>query len=205
MIYTTETIKKKNARKIAFKKLLEAINIIIIISISIFATYIGYMKYIKHEQDISILGFRHYVVATNSMEPKYNIGDLIIIKQIPINKIKVGDVINYISENQTDTITHRVVQITEIDGQKYYKTKGDSNNSEDSELINQSRIRGILLFKVSKVGIILTKMLTGTGLVVLFGIILLSYFRDKDKEEKKLARENARKLYNNPKYGEKDI
>lgn len=205
MIYTSETIKKKNARKMAFKKFIGSMYIIVIIAIAVLALYIGYMKYIKHEKDISILGFRQYVVATNSMEPKYNIGDLIIIKQTPIDKIEVGDVINYISENGTDTITHRVVQITEVNGQKYYKTKGDSNNSEDPELINQSQVRGILLFKISKVGTILTKILTGTGLVVLFGIILLSYFRDKDKEEKKLARENARKLYNNPKYKEKDI
>ena len=204
MIYTSETIKKKNARKIAIKKLLESAYILFIIAIVTLAIYIGYMKYVRHERDISIFGFRQYVVATNSMEPKYNIGDLIIIKQTPNDKIKVGDVINYISENGKDTITHRVIQITEVDGQKYYKTKGDNNNSEDPELIKQSQVRGIIIFKISKVGTILTKLLTGTGLIILFGFILLSYFKDKDKEEKKLARENARKLYNNPKYEEKD-
>ena len=204
MIYTSETIKKKNARKIAIKKLLESAYILFIIAIVTLAIYIGYMKYVRHERDISIFGFRQYVVATNSMEPKYNIGDLIIIKQTPNDKIKVGDVINYISGNGKDTITHRVIQITEVDGQKYYKTKGDNNNSEDPELIKQSQVRGIIIFKISKVGTILTKLLTGTGLIILFGFILLSYFKDKDKEEKKLARENARKLYNNPKYEEKD-
>lgn len=204
MIYTNEIIKKKYEKKLIIKRLLKIVYVPIIAGIILITILAGYKKCVKHENNISILGFRQYVVATGSMEPEYNIGDVIIIREKPEEEIKIGDIINYTSENGIDTITHRVVDIIEKDGQNYYKTKGDNNNSVDPELVNYSQVKGILVFKISKLGTVITKMFTGTGITILFAVIILSYIRDKNKEEKIIARENARKLYNVPKYEEND-
>ena len=204
MIYTNEIIKKKYEKKLIIKRLLKIVYVPIIAGIILITILAGYKKYVKHENNISILGFRQYVVATGSMEPEYNIGDVIIIREKPEEEIKIGDIINYTSENGIDTITHRVVDIIEKDGQTYYKTKGDNNNSVDPELVNYSQVKGILVFKISKLGTVITKMFTGTGITILFAVIILSYIRDKNKEEKIISRENARKLYNVPKYEEND-
>ena len=204
MIYTNEIIKKKYEKKLIIKRLLKIVYVPIIAGIILITILVGYKKYVKHENNISILGFRQYVVATGSMEPEYNIGDLIVIRETTKEEIKIGDVINYISETGIDTITHRVVDIIQKDGQTYYKTKGDNNNSVDPELVNYSQVKGILVFKISKLGTVITKMFTGTGITILFAVIILSYIRDKNKEEKIIARENARKLYNVPKYEEND-
>lgn len=202
MIYTNDIIKKKYEKKLIIKRLLKIVYVPIIAGIILITILAGYKKYVKHENNISILGFRQYVVATGSMEPEYNIGDLIVIRETTKEEIKIGDVINYISETGIDTITHRVVDIIQKDGQTYYKTKGDNNNSVDPELVNYSQVKGILVFKISKLGTVITKMFTGTGITILFAVIILSYIRDKNKEEKIIARENARKLYNVPKYEE---
>ena len=204
MIYTNEIIKKKYEKKLIIKRLLKIVYVPIIAGIILITILAGYKKCVKHENNISILGFRQYVVATGSMEPEYNIGDLIVIRETTKEEIKIGDVINYISETGIDTITHRVVDIIQKDGQTYYKTKGDNNNSVDPELVNYSQVKGILVFKISKLGTVITKMFTGTGITILFAVIILSYIRDKNKEEKIIARENARKLYNVPKYEEND-
>ena len=204
MIYTNDIIKKKYEKKLIIKRLLKIVYVPIIAGIILITILAGYKKYVKHENNISILGFRQYVVATGSMEPEYNIGDVIIIREKPEEEIKIGDIINYTSENGIDTITHRVVDIIEKDGQNYYKTKGDNNNSEDSKLVDYSQVKGTLVFKISKLGTVITKMFTGTGITILFAVIILSYIRDKNKEEKIIARENARKLYNVPKYEEND-
>lgn len=204
MIYTNEIIKKKYEKKLIIKRLLKIVYVPIIAGIILITILAGYKKCVKHENNISILGFRQYVVATGSMEPEYNIGDLIVIRETTKEEIKIGDVINYISETGIDTITHRVVDIIQKDGQTYYKTKGDNNNSVDPELVNYSQVKGILVFKISKLGTVITKMFTGTGISILFAVIILSYIRDKNKEEKIIARENARKLYNVPKYEEND-
>ena len=204
MIYTDKMIKDKKTKKEKFNKILKVIVYPFIILIFSLVIYVGYMKYIKHENDVNIFGFRPYLVATGSMEPEYSIGDMIIIKETPKEQIKVGDVINYISENKADTITHRVIEVEEKQGQTYYKTKGDNNNSEDPEPINYNQVQGVLVFKISKLGKVITKLLTGTGITILFAFIVLSYLKDKNKEEKIIARENARKLYNVPKYEEND-
>lgn len=204
MIYTNEIIKKKYEKKLIIKRLLKIVYVPIIAGIILITILAGYKKCVKHENNISILGFRQYVVATGSMEPEYNIGDLIVIRETTKEEIKIGDIINYTSENGIDTITHRVVDIIEKDGQNYYRTKGDNNNSEDSELVKYSQVKGKLVFKISKLGTVITKMFTGTGITILFAVIILSYIRDKNKEEKIIARENARKLYNVPKYEEND-
>ena len=204
MIYTNEIIKKKYEKKLIIKRLLKIVYVPIIAGIILITILAGYKKCVKHENNISILGFRQYVVATGSMEPEYNIGDVIIIREKPEEEIKIGDIINYTSENGIDTITHRVVDIIEKDGQNYYKTKGDNNNSVDPELVKYSQVKGKLVFKISKLGTVITKMFTGTGITILFAVIILSYIRDKNKEEKTISRENARKLYNVPKYEEND-
>ena len=204
MIYTDKMIKQKNNQKKKRLRIKRIILFPIIMVIILSVLYIGFLKTIKKENDIDIFGFRMYVVATGSMEPKYNVGDMIIVRETPKEKIKVGDVIKYISKNGIDTITHRVVDIIQKDGQIHFKTKGDNSNSEDPELVNYDQVKGTVAFKISKLGIVMANMLTGTGITILFIIIILSYIKDKDKEEKLLARENARKLYNVPKYEEND-
>lgn len=205
MIYTNEIIKKKYEKKLIIKRLLKIVYVPIIAGIILITILAGYKKCVKHENNISIFGFRQFMVVTGSMEPKYKIGDMVITKKMPKEKIKVGDIINYISENGKDTITHRVVGINEKEGQIYYKTRGDNNNSEDFDLINYNQVQGIVVLKISKLGTILTKIFTGTGSIILFVVIIISYLIDRSKEEKIIARENARKLFNVPKYEENDM
>lgn len=205
MIYTTETIKEKNNKKETRRKILKVISFPFVIGILLLILYIGYMKFVKHENDINILGYRSYMVVTGSMEPNYNIGDLIIIKDTPVEDLKIGDVINFVSHNGKDTITHRITEIVEENGKKLYKTKGDNNNTEDKELVQTNQIKGILLFKISKLGTIITKFITGSGIIVLCILIILSYLRSSSKEQKRISREDARKLYNIPKYEKEDI
>lgn len=204
MIYTDKIIKQRNNQKEKRRKIFKIISFPFVIIILLLVFYAGYMKYIKKENDINILGFRQYMVDTGSMEPQYSVGDLIIIKETQKEKIQVGDVINYTSENGIDTITHRVVEILEKDGEIYYKTKGDNNNEEDSDLVNFNQVQGVLVFKISKLGTIIKKMLTENGIIIILAFIILLYLRDEKKEEKRIARENARKIYNVPKYEEKD-
>ena len=205
MIYTDKIIEQKQNKRKKIGMILKIITYPFIALIILLVFYAGYLKYIKHEDDINILGFRQYVVATGSMEPQYSIGDLIITKEKAKEEIKTGDIINYISNDKTNTVTHRIVDIVKKDGQIFYRTKGDNNNSEDSELVNYNQVKGVLVFKISKVGTIMTKLITETGITIIFAIIILSYLRDKNKEEKIIARENARKIYNVPKYKENDI
>lgn len=199
-IYTKEMITKKNEkirrRKLLFKIILTPI----VISILLICVYTAYQKFILKKQDIEFLGYKMYIVLTGSMEPTIKPNDLIVIKAVDKESINEGDIITFTAKGKVATVTHRVVEVVEKDGNTYYKTKGDNNNTEDEELIDYDKIQGKYLFKISKVGVIITKSLTGTGLIVVFLILVLSYHYSSKKEDRRLTREEARKKYNICKY-----
>ncbi len=99
----------------------------------------------------SFLGYRIFRVETGSMIPKYNVGDVILVKEKDIDKIEVGDDLVY-EGNQGQVngriITHQLIRI-EIneDGEQVFYTKGLANSSEDPK-VSASQIRGTVIRKV---------------------------------------------------------
>ncbi|MBR1802568.1 MAG: signal peptidase I [Clostridia bacterium] len=200
MIYTNDIIKKKNARKKVIKKTIKFICSPFIIAIILIILYMGYQKFFKKDSNVSIFGFKQYMVLTGSMEPNYNIGDLIIVKEVKENELNVGDVITYSIGNGMETISHRIISITNSDGAVQYQTKGDNNNSPDTDLVSYNQVQGRLVFKISKLGLIITQLTTGTGIAIILLVVALSYVHTNRKEEKRIAREDARSRFNKPRY-----
>ena len=94
----------------------------------------------------SIFGYSIYRVATPSMTPALEVGDVILVKECDPLKLKEGDIITYdgtegdLKDKKT---THRVVEEPHKIGDDYYlKTKGDSNDFADPE-VNVSQVTGI--------------------------------------------------------------
>lgn len=69
-------------------------------------------------------------VRGNSMYPLLKEGDIIIVKRPGPNEIAVGDIIVYRSV-RGGLIVHRVVGVTKVDGDYFFRTKGDNNPLED--------------------------------------------------------------------------
>lgn len=91
------------------------------------------------------------VVVTGSMEPMIYPGDVILVrKTMDIKEIQVGDVI-YFKRGEI-MISHRITEIIEKDGVPNYRTKGDNNNVEDSQLVNPEQIRGEIIKVVPNIG-----------------------------------------------------
>lgn len=94
-----------------------------------------------------------YTIISNSMEPNLNIYDLVIDVKVDKNTdIKKGDIISFVTINNGQTITHRVVDIIDDNGTLLYKTKGDNNDKEDDIIITKENIKGKYLFKIPKIG-----------------------------------------------------
>ena len=122
-------------------KILEKLIMVAIILISII---IVTQRVSKNET--AFLGFRIFRVETGSMIPKYQIGDVILVKETDINKIQVGDDVTYNGTAGTmkgKVVTHQVIEITEKEGKKIFKTKGIANNAADP-LIYGSQIDGVV-------------------------------------------------------------
>ena len=87
------------------------------------------------------------LILTGSMEPYIYPGDIVIVQTIEEKEeLEVGDVIQFWAENIF--IIHRIIDI-EQDG---YKTKGDNNNTADSDLVKLEQIKGKMIGKIPVIG-----------------------------------------------------
>lgn len=100
---------------------------------------------------VTIGGYRLFSVATGSMVPVYNVGDVLISKEIKPEDIRVGDDITYVGEKSTfkdKIVTHRVISIEKKeDGNYKIITKGVANEEQDPE-IDQTQIYGKIIYKI---------------------------------------------------------
>ena len=145
----------------------------------------------------SLFGFRYYTILTPSMAPTYDVGDMVFVKLMNADSINVGDVITFNPSSGSDAyLTHRVAE--KIDnyegtGVTCFKTKGDANNTEDSFLIDESRVVGAVKLSVPKLGYIFRfvqlRWYFIVALVILLGVLLhlmkLYFSPQEDDEEDK--------------------
>lgn len=81
----------------------------------------------------NVAGTLPLIVLTDSMYPVIESGDLIICHTEEPENIQVGDVIAFFDPagNGSSIVTHRVIEVTEKNGEIAWRTKGDNNNTED--------------------------------------------------------------------------
>ena len=94
--------------------------------------------------------FGALVIATDSMTGEINKGDMIIYERYDTQPIREGQVIVFMQDESR--IVHRVVQITNIDGETRYYTKGDANEDWDEGYRLKGDIVGLTDLKLSFIG-----------------------------------------------------
>ena len=122
------------------------IDVLIVITLIIFVLVIyGYVeKYVLKKDYINYFGYTIFEVASWSMVPTINVGDIVVVKLT--KDIKKDDIITYKENNYF--ITHRVIK---IDGDKIV-AKGDYNDSIDKD-VNLCDVLGKVIKVVPGVGI----------------------------------------------------
>jgi signal peptidase len=97
-----------------------------------------------------LLGFYPTIVASGSMRPSMDVGDLAIVVETDKKDIVEGDIIQY--WNEGEMTLHRVVEIERTKEATYFITKGDANNIPDIVPVLPSQIKGKMLFTIPKIG-----------------------------------------------------
>ncbi len=98
-----------------------------------------------------LLGFKPTIIASGSMRPTLDVGDIAIVVPTPVEKIKVGDIIQYWRVGEPAPTIHRVIEINRAGGATYIVTKGDANTAPD-EPIMATRALGKVVFTIPKIG-----------------------------------------------------
>lgn len=127
----------------------------------------------------SLLGYRYYDVLTGSMQPTYNVGDLILVKVTDPSEIQVGDPVTFNPGSTDDSyLTHRVTQKIENymgTGDICFKTKGDANETEDPFVIDGNRMIGVVKMRIPLVGH-LVQFVQYNYIIIIVMVVLFSVF-----------------------------
>lgn len=127
-----------------------------------------------------------YLVQSGSMEPTIMTGDIIFVNPQP--KYFKNDVVTFL-DNQERTVTHRII---EIDGD-VIQTKGDANQSKDTDTIKNDQVVGKVVFTLPKAGYLVAFAKTPVGftlfivlptVLLLFSEVRAFFFNTKSKSSK---------------------
>jgi signal peptidase len=115
----------------------------------------------------ALAGYGPVVVTTGSMEPSLRPADVVVTGTPTPEKIAVGTVINFRSGE--DTRIHRVIGV----GADGYRTKGDANQTADSETVTFDDVKGVGFYLVPLVGYPRMWMDAGEWWKVLLALMVL--------------------------------
>lgn len=141
-----------------------------------------------------------FTVATGSMVPMYNIGDVLLCKEVDPSTLKVGDDITYMGMKgsfKDKLITHRIIKIAQNENKEYiFQTQGIATTSPDPS-IKQDQIYGKIVTEIEILSWIYKQVTTTGGFIlvvvtpILFIIAseILTSKLEKISEKKRLEKE----------------
>lgn len=153
--------------------------------VSFLVIYLLFVIIQRVTNNSSIFGYRMFTVATGSMEPVYNVNDVILVKDTDPSTLKVGDDIAYLGNRDAVkglVVTHRIIRIETLDDNKvHYTLKGVNNKYEDSS-ITEDQILGKVLGKVYVVNFInhVVKNIYGFFFLVFCPLVLVIFLEIAD-------------------------
>ena len=161
-------------KKITENPVLKLINNIVYVILFLIIASVLFVVILQRasNNDIALGGIRIFNIVSESMVPKYNIGDVLVVKSIEPQNIKVGDDIAYIGQESTfnqKIVTHQVIKIDYENGEYIFHTKGIANILEDP-LVHQNQVFGKVVYKIWILSLI-SKILSNVY-VVFFGIFV---------------------------------
>lgn len=111
-----------------------------------------------------LMGVRSFVVLSGSMQPTIPTGAIVFSqKQLSYNP---KDIISF-TENNGVNVTHRIAETVSQNGQIFYRTKGDANNTVDTKLVPASEVIGKAILSIPYIGYISGFLKTFPGFIFL--------------------------------------
>ena len=190
-------MKKRKFKKI-FNLVKGVLNTLLVIALACFVLAVCLQRFTDNK--MALLKYRLFTVVTGSMEPKYNIGDVLISKDVDPEAIEIGDTVSYLGAEGNfngKIVTHEVINIEKNEtGELLFHTKGIANLVQDP-IVNEKQLYGQLVYKAnilsfvyktisSKLGMLLCVILP---LMVIIATEIIATLLESE-EEKRRARAN---------------
>ncbi|HEY8364223.1 MAG TPA: signal peptidase I, partial [Haloplasmataceae bacterium] len=154
---------------------LKGINIFLIIFVVLmmFFTVIT-LKNANNKNSKGLFGYKMFIVLSDSMKPKFQGGDIVITKSIDPKKLKKGDIITfYSSDPNSYIVTHQIVEVTTVNDQLAFVTKGLNVEKNDDYPAYASNVLGKFSFSIPKAGYLFQFIKKPVGYILLIFIPFL--------------------------------
>ena len=169
-------MKKNNVKKEKIIKPKKKINIFKIIGIIIKTGVITFMAMFAliiclqrfSNNSLSVFNYRLFSVASGSMAPKYVIGDVILCKEVDLHTLKKGDDITYLGTSGTfknKIVTHRILNIEEVDGELQFYTKGIASTRIDP-IVKEEQVYGKIVMELTFLSWLYKFIITPNGFYI---------------------------------------
>lgn len=192
-MYKIRDYKEIKNRNEKIKKIISIYIYIIIIPIIVINITLIVKSFIKPSKIPDFIGYKNFVIVSESMEPTIMVGDAIFVKKVPEKEIKINDIISFHDGECINT--HRIVGVSEENGIKMYRTKGDNNRGEDKEKVSYSQIEGKYLFKINNFGNLIKVLQSKVTLAILILLVCCNTYFNYRLKYKRKARRDKRKKY----------
>lgn len=189
--------------KLKNNKVLKILTMIIKAIVSLFIVIVVSIIFIQRISDnkLTLGGYSIYTIVTESMVPKYNVGDMVISKKVPFTELKVEDDITYLGNKSGfagKIVTHQIIKVDKINGKNYLHTKGIANPVEDP-LVEENQVLGKVIMKSTILSLISKVVNNPYGfyfvIFVPFAILLVMQIIDfiEEKKESKAEKNEIEK------------
>ena len=103
----------------------------------------------RHDSKYEGIGIKRTDFESFILKKGFGKGDIIFIVKARPEKLEVGDIIVF-NSNQKNPIIHRIVSIRQENGEYFFSTMGDNNNGQlNTELsITEEQLVGKAVFKI---------------------------------------------------------
>lgn len=196
---------KEKIQKLKNNKILKIIGNILYAIIFIIVLFILIIAILQRttNNEITLFGYRIFVVATGSMVPEYEVGDVLVSKEVDPSTIQVGDDIVYEGKEGTfkdKIVTHQVIMIEKENDNYRIQTKGIANTKADPE-ITQNEVIGKVIYKMGVLSLLQRAMSNNYVFffIVFVPIVLLTFRQfiksrldDDDEDEEQENDENEK-------------
>lgn len=175
-----KSVKLKKIWKTFYKIISYTIIIVLMVIASFFIFYVISGKLAEKQGKTPPFGL--YTIISPSMTPNIKVYDVVFVKNVDTNTLKVNDVITFYSTNAFfggTPITHRIVEILDVpETGTMYRVKGDANEDADEEKVLPSNVIGKVMFRIPSLGKLQFFLASKTGWLIAIlipAVIILIY------------------------------
>ena len=177
-------MKRKKKKKI-FKVIKGIFNAVCLVLLACFVLAVCLQRF--SDNKLAFMNYRLFTVVTGSMEPKYNIGDVLISETIDAKEIAIGDAVSYLGDEGNfngKIVTHEVINIeTDENGKLLFHTKGIANLVQDPVVCKLALLSFVYKIITTKWGVLLCVIFP---LKFIIGAEILATLLENEEEKRRL-------------------